>query len=565
VVEEGCSVTDTHDQTNDPHERRLNRRDALLGAGGMAAAAGLAACGSSGSSSASSSSAASSSSGASSSAASGTTAAAGPKHGGNLRVGVAGDGAKDIVDGQNIIAKSDQMRLVAGWETLINYDRNYQLVYNGLAQEVTRSAPDEYVVRLRPGVQFHNGKTLSADDVIYSIQRLVNPKLALFGGAALASVDPKQLKKVDPLTVRVKLKTPDSTIPDALAQYVCGIVPVGYTGKGTSVATGQIGTGPFVLQSFAPGKQSIHTRFANYWQTGKPYVDQVTVINIDNDTARVNALVSGQIDVDCDIPFAQAPVVKQNSSLVLFENQGGGWLPFCMAIDQPPFTDVRVRQAMRLIVDRPQMVAQALAGHGRVGNDLYGVFDADYASDIAQRTQDIAQAKSLLAAAGHANLTVDLQTTAAAAGMVEMANVLATQAKAAGVTINVKVLDGNTFYGPQYLKWTFSTDYWGTRNYLNQVAAGSLKGAVYNETHWPPAGSDFASLYKQAVSAPDDATRKPIIHKMMEEEWASGGYIIPFFVNLVDAYSNKLTGFQPNRGTLNLDSYGHHWADVSFV
>lgn len=534
---------------NDPQrpfwDRRLSRRDAMAGAGGLSLAAFLAACGSSSSDSSSST----------------ATASVAQKRGGNLRVAVAGSGPKDIIDGQHIVAKADQARLVAGWETLLTFDRDYKLSNDGLAEEVTAEAPDSYVIRIREGIEFHNAKTMTADDVIYSIKRMLDPKLGLFGGAALSSVDPSKITKVDARTVRMKLKQADSTIPEALAAYVAGIVPEGYTREDKV----QVGTGPFKLQSFEPGKQSVHTRFDNYWRDGKPYVDQLTIIDIDDPAARVNALVSNQVDTVIDVPFAQVPIVKANPALVLFENEGGGWLPLCMAIDQEPFTDPRVRQAFRLIVDRDQMVAQAFAGHARVANDMYGVFDAAYPTDLPQRRQDIEQAKSLLKAAGKENLTVELVTSDQASGMNDMCKVFAQQAKAAGVTVNLKVVDGGTFYGPQYLKWTFAPDYWGTRGYLSQVAAGSLASSPYNETHWPPSGSSFEAQYKQALAATDAAKRAEIIHQMAQLEYEQGGYIIAAFQNLIDAYSSKLTGLSKNRGTLNLDSYGHNWADISFL
>jgi peptide/nickel transport system substrate-binding protein len=359
----------------------------------------------------------------------------------------------------------------------------------------------------------------------------------------------------------MKLKQADGTIRESLAAYVAGIVPEGYSREDKE----QVGTGPFKLQSFEPGKQSVHVRHPNYWREGKPYLDQVTIIDIDDAAARVNALIAGQVDAAVDVPFAQVPVVSANKALVLFENEGGGWLPLCMRIDTPPFDDVRVRQAFRLIVDRDQMVKQAFAGHARVANDLYGVFDAAYPSDLAQRKQDIEQAKSLLQAAGKSGLTVELVTSDQATGMNDMCKVFAQQAKAAGVTVNLKIVDGATFYGDQYLKWTFAPDFWGTRGYLSQVAAGSLPSSPYNETHWPPKGTNFGDLYSQARAEPDDAKRAAIIHDMYQLEYDQGGYIIPAFQNLIDAYSTKVTGFQKNRGTLNLDSFGRNYADISFV
>jgi peptide/nickel transport system substrate-binding protein len=267
------------------------------------------------------------------------------------------------------------------------------------------------------------------------------------------------------------------------------------------------------------------------------------------------------VDAISAMPFAQI-ATAQGKGMKILESAGGGWVPICMAVDQAPFTDVRVRQAFRLIADRPQLVNVAYSGHGRVGNDIYSPLDADFPTDFPQRHQDLDQAKSLLKAAGQSNLTIDLPTTNGRAGQVECAQVFAQQAAKAGVTINVKNLDGTTFYGSQYLKYPFSTDYWGTRNYLNQVAAGSLKIAPYNETHWN--NPKFTSLYTQALKTVDKAKRKEIVREMYKIEYDTGGYIVWGFYNLVDAYSPKVAGLKPSKGTLPLGSYGNSFRSIWF-
>src|SRR5712691_9028977 len=316
----------------DPLGRAIfSRRRLLAGtgylAGGIVLAGALDACGNGGNATPTTSGA-------------GTGAVGAPKRGGNFRLGVTGGGSSDIIDGQNIVTKPDQARLIAGFETLLTYDEQYNLTQDGLAQEVTQDAPDVWTIRLRPGVTFHDGKPLTSDDVVYSFQRILNPEEGLFGNAGLGSVDPKNIEKVDTLTVRLHLKQPDSTIGDQLGQYYNGIVPVGYTRKGT-----QNGTGPYKVQSFTAGQQSVHVRNENYWRSGQPYFDQVTVIDFPDPSAQVNALLSGQLDAITDIPFAQIDVAKAHGDLAILEGQGGGWLPICMAIDLEPFTDVRVRQA----------------------------------------------------------------------------------------------------------------------------------------------------------------------------------------------------------------------------
>jgi peptide/nickel transport system substrate-binding protein len=491
---------------------------------------------------------------------------AGPKRGGTFRIGVSGGSAKDFIDGQNIVTRPDQARIVTGWETLVTFDSNFKLKFDGLAEELSAKRADVWTIRVRQGIEFHNGKTLGADDVIYSLQRLLDPKLKLFGGAALSSVDPKRIKKLDKRTVRLFLKQKDVTILDALGQYVAGIVPAGYSPGAIGKAKPNVGTGPYKLQSFSPGQRSVHVRNPNYWRSGQPYFDQVVIIDFPDDTARVNALLSGQIDAMTDVPPAQVAVVNGHSGTKVLESPSAAWTPLCMRVDAAPFTDVRVRQAMRLIADRPQMVAQALSGHGHIGNDLYAPFDEAYDSALPKRHQDIEKAKSLLKAAGQSGLTVDLQSTNGALGMNEGAQVFAQQAKAAGVNVNVKILDSGAFYGDQYLKWPFSTDFWGSRNYLSQVAAGSLPTSPYNETHWPDSGdSKFLSLYKQALATVDKKKRTAILHDMQKLEYDNGGYIVWGFSTLLDGYSSKVKGLKPgDKGVLPLNAFGHGYRTIWF-
>jgi peptide/nickel transport system substrate-binding protein len=482
------------------------------------------------------------------------------KRGGNFRIGIGGGSDKEAIDAQNSVLDPDAARLVAMFEGLTYYDQNYKLQM-GLAEEFSSKDAKVWTIRIRPGVEFHNGKTLTADDVVYSIKRMLNKSLALYATSQIeGSVVASGIKKIDKNTVRLTLAAPNSVLPDAFGQYFMNIVPVGY--KSLKLGGKQIGTGPYTFKSFTPGQRSVHLRNPNYWRTGQPYFDQVTVIDIADDSARVNALIGGQVDAIDAIPFAQVGST-QGKGFKILNSAGGGWVPITMAVDQAPFTDPRVRQAFRLIADRPKLVEVAYSGYGRIGNDIYSPLDAAYDKALPQRVQDIDKAKSLLAAAGQSNLTLDLPTTAGRAGQVECAVAFAQMASAAGVTINVKTLDGTTFYGTQYLKYPFATDYWGTRNYLNQVAAGSLPNSPYNETHWND--PTFNSLYAQALKTVDPAKRADLIHQMQKLEYNQGGYIVWGFYNLVDAYSKKVVGFQPSKGTLPLGGYGNAFRTISFA
>ncbi len=489
------------------------------------------------------------------------------RRGGTFRQATSG-GSTDFIDGQHIVAKSDITRLVVGFDALARFDETGKIV-NHLAEELKAEKANQYLIRIRSGVEFHNGKTLDIDDVIYSIGRTKNPKLKLFGNAAFGAIDMKRIKKLDRRTCRLTLSRADVTLMEAFAQYFQGVVPKGYqpnaVGKGP---LRYIGTGPFKVKSFNPGRESVHEKNPNYWISGQPYFDQVRIINFPSDAAKVNALLSGQIEAMADVPFAQVPVVRRRSGLRILTSPTGAWTPLCMNLTTPPFNDVRVRRAFRLLINRPQVVRQGLSGYGRVGNDIYSPFDPAYAGDeFPQRRYDPEQARSLLRQAGQENLSVELITSPADTGMVEGATIFAQNAKAGGVNVTVKNVDGGTIYGDQYLKWPFSADYWGTRNYLLQAATGVLKTAPFNETHWEayPGYPRFERLYRQALATVDQKKRAEIIKEMQRMEYNDGGLIIWGFKNLTDGYSAKVSGYKVDRGTLNLNKYGNGFRTIYFV
>ena len=507
-----------------PDESGFTRAELLRRAAGGAVLLGaptlLAACGSSSSPG--------------SSSASSTTASGAIKSGGNLRVGATGGGAKDVIDAHNAIADPDILRISALYEPLAAPTPDFKGTQMVLAEsiETVKGNPALWDIRLRPGVEFTNGKTVTADDVIFSINRIINPKSPGTGAASIDYINAKGMKKMDSTTVRVPLQFPNAGFVDDLGQYFNNIIPTDYDPKNP------VGTAAWKYQSFTPGQQSVFVKNPNYWGKGRPFADQLTIIDFTDDTARVNALLSGQIDIADTVPTEQIPQLQGNGNTVVIDNPAGVWLPITMRVDQAPFNDVRVRQAFRLIVNRPQMVQQVLSGHGQIGNDLYGRFDPAYNSSLPQRQQDIAQAKSLLKAAGREGLTVTLVTGNILAGVPEESQVFAQQASAAGVKVNVNKVE--TFYGSDYLKYTFAMDFWGPRRYLSQVAQGSLPNSPFNETHWNDA--QFKSLISQARAAVDPAKRTELIQAAQKIEYDSGGYIIAFFPNFTAAASSKIAG-----------------------
>jgi len=509
------------------HGRTITRRGVLLGAAGAASAALLPM----------------------------TARAQTVKTGGRLIVGCAGGGAKDKLDAHSPVSNPDIARVFALYEPLAKRNANYEFEMI-LAEEISPNpTADLWTLRLKQGIVFHNGKAMTADDAIFSIQRIIDPKNPKAGAAGLSDIDAAGFKKLDDRTFSIRLKQPFATFDVQLGEYANGIVPVDYDPQKP------VGTGPFKFVSFTPGDRSVFAAHKQYWRSGQPYVDELVIVDFPDDTARINALLSGQIHAIDNVPFAQGRILEATPGVKALVANTGAWLPFTMRVDQAPFDDVRVRQAMRLLVDRKQMVEQALSGQGTIANDLYSPFDPAYAKGLPQRHQDLDQAKSLLKAAGHENLEVELVTSSVAAGVVEAAQVLVEQARGAGVKINLRKVDSGVFYGDNYLKWAFAQDFWFTRDYLPQVSACALPGSPYNETHWDDA--EFQKLIAEARKTLDKERRAAILQDAQLLEYEKGGYIIWGFRNQIDAYSGKVAGFQPSRTGTPLGNYG--FGAVHFV
>ncbi len=395
-------------------------------------------------------------------------------------------------------------------------------------------------VNIRQGVTFHNGQNVTAEDAWLSIRRVANPKAPLSAGGQLSTIiDFESSKVVDEATLQIVLNTPYALLDSLLAEYTLGIIP-----GGEFDAANPVGTGPFAYQSFEAGKTSTFTRYDDYWGEAA-LLDELVIQDFSDDNAKVNAFQANQIQTLDNLPYNLIETIEGAGGGVL-EADGGQWVPFTMRVDQAPFDDVRVRQAMRLIVDRQAMIDQTLSGYGTLGNDLYAPLDVNYADDLPQREQDIDQAKSLLAQAGAEGLQVELFTGDDIGSVaVPAANLFAEQAKAAGV--EVKVTMKTPFYDDDYLSNAFAQDFWNTRTYIPQAVVGTFppdQGGTYNETHWD--NEQHRDLVNAASRELDTDKRNDLLHQAQEIEYNEGGLIIWGFRQQVDAYGPNVQGVEPS-------------------
>jgi peptide/nickel transport system substrate-binding protein len=327
-------------------------------------------------------------------------------------------------------------------------------------------------------------------------------------------------------------------------------VPVGFDPKKP------IGSGPFKFESFTPGQQSTFLRHPNYWQTGKPYVDKLVMTDYSDETTQVNSLISGEIDLASKITAGSVSAVE-NAGLKVRIAQSGAWDPILFRVDVQPFSDPRVREALKLIVDRKQMLETVYGGHGMVANDLYAPWDPAYNKDIPQREQDIEKAKSLLKQAGHEGLSATLVTANLTPTNTQVCEVYARQAQEAGVNIKLNRVPTATMFGPNYTKWPMATSFWPVEPYFPNVGQIDLPDSFYGETHFYKASPHYVELYGQALAELDKAKRIEIAHEMQDIYHKLNGYIISVFRADIDANSSKVQGVKES-------NLGYSWWRYKF-
>jgi peptide/nickel transport system substrate-binding protein len=541
-------MTPADDPTPDGNGRRLDRRTFLRSAvaGGAVLTGGvlLDACGSSSPGS---------------SAASSTSSSSAPAHkGGDLRVGLTGGSSSDTLNpfygGISAIGTARAQQL---YQPLVQLSNEAQVQYVLAEEIVPAGSTSQWHIKLRKGVTFHNGKAFGADDVLWTLRTILNPKKPLGGAEVLAPVDLKGLKKLDAHTVSVPMTGPFGSFVEQLAAfwYFLYIAPDGWTQKEKPN-----GTGPFKFQSFTPGQQSVFTRNENYWKSGLPLLDTVTIIDFNDPTAVQNALTSNAIDATGQLSGAQMKILQKTPGITAVPSKTGAIEPFTMRVDMKPFDDVNVRQAMRLAVDRPAFIQSTLDGFGTVASDVTSPYDPDF-DNALHREQDIPMAKSLLKKAGYDNdLKVTLYTSLAInSSALNMATVLKQQASAAGITITISQVSASAFFGPNYYtKVPFTQIYYDYSPYLAQVAQTFLPTSPYKETHFND--PKYTKLYAQANTTASASLRKEIEYEMQRIDFTQGGYIIPCFVDSLDAYSSKVRGYQTGKvgepmGNFNFENY----------
>ncbi len=404
---------------------------------------------------------------------------------------------------------------------------------------------------LRQGVKFHDGSPLTADDVVYTFQQLSNTKNASNALSNLGGVvTPDGVKKVDASTVAFHLEAPNGNFPYLVSSdnYNAIIVPKGYD-YGNWQKT-FIGTGPFKLKSYTQNVGADFIANPTYWG-GAPHLDSTAFTFYTSQQPQILALQGGTVDVIVQFVAQGAQSILNNTQYTIITLKSSNHRELSMRNDMAPFTDPRVRQAIALSLDRPGMVQALLTGKGQVGND--SPFAPKFPStntSVPQRTQDIAKAKQLLSAAGHANGFSTTLTTEQYEEIPALAQVIAEAASKIGVTIKLKVENQTDYYG----KATYGNSDWldaimslvdyGDRGVPNVFLESPLSsGGPWNAARFH--NKTYDGLVKQYVAAVDLQTQKTLAGKIESLLLEETPIVIPYFIDGLTATTSTVHGVNP--------------------
>ena len=412
-----------------------------------------------------------------------------------------------------------------------------------------------WTFQIRKGVKFHNGKTLNADDVVASFKQYLNQKSSQILSALPASlITPDGVVKTGPYTVQFRLKSPNNAFPYLVSQttYQAIIQPAAIAAKLDSwVSSGMIGTGAFRVKSQNKQRAEL-VRFNGYWGGAAP-LDGVRITFYESAAPMVLALRAGQLDLVVQMSPQQARTFRNNSRYRVFTAPNSSHNMFGMRVDREPLRDARVRRAVALTLNRPDIINRVLLGAGTVGND--SPFWSGFPSTdpgIKQRKQDLDLARALLKAAGQENLKFTI-TTHNQFDVPDYAAAIQAAGRQAGITIDLNVMTYDDYYsavgGGDYATTTpwlnapaTITEY-GFRGVPNlYLTAAYVTNGVWNASKY--SNSEFDSLAKTYLGSAEIAAQRKATKRMAGILLRDTPVITAYFLVFTAAGSSKVRNYQ---------------------
>ncbi|RKF16807.1 ABC transporter substrate-binding protein [Roseovarius spongiae] len=457
------------------------------------------------------------------------------KVGGRLRQGLSGGSTSDTLFG--VLGGGDMHQVNVQWQllnnlTVVGPDGAIQ----GDLAESWEASPDAktWVFKLREGVEFHNGKSFEAADVIHSINQHRGEDSRSTGAGLVAAVSDIQADGKH--SVVFTLEEGNADFAAILADYHFPIAPDGSTDADWEKG---IGTGPYTLVEWVPGVRAITRRNPNYFKEG-PWFDEVETLHIADVVARQSALQTGEVDVIDKPDIKTLHLLEQAKGVQVIELAGNSHYTFPMLMDQAPYDDWDVRMAMKHAIDREAMLETIARGHGYLGNDHpISRSMRFYNDELPQRHYDPDKARHHLKKAGMDSLDVTLSAADIYAGGLDAAQLFQAQAKAGGININIERVSTDGYWSEVWAQVPFCVSFWQGRptEDLMLTLAFSDKSA-WNETRW--SNERFEKILLEARAELDTAKRRDMYFELQKIINEDGGLIAPVFSNVITVVNDKI-------------------------
>lgn len=476
-----------------------------------------------------------------------TVLAQGAKKGGALKMGMVGGESTNSLDPATFLT---QVPFAFGrcWgETLIIAAPEDGSPVGVLAESWDASDDaKEWSFKIRKGVTFHDGKALTPDDVVATLKRHSDENTK---SGALGILEDLEAVKADGDNVVVTLARGNADLPLLLSDYHLIIQP----GGGVDKPDAGIGTGPYKVEVNEPGVRYVGTRFDGYWRDDVGHVDSVEILVMNDNTARMSALQSGEVHIINRVEPKTVELLKKVPGVVVENVPSKGQYVFVMHCNTPPFDNNDLRLALKLSIDREAMINQILRGYASLGNDFpinkaYALFP----EGLEQRAYDPEKAKFHYQKSGHSGPILLRTSEVAFPGAVDATVLFQQQAAKAGIQIEIKREPGDGYWTEVWNKQPFAASYWGGRPTQDSMySTAYYSKAEWNDTRFMR--EDFDKLLLQARGELDEKKRAEMYRDMAVMVRDEGGLILPMFNDYIDAHSDKLQGWvkDPNHETSN--------------
>jgi peptide/nickel transport system substrate-binding protein len=462
-----------------------------------------------------------------------------PASGNMLRLGMVGGTASDTLDPRTFL---DMVPVNIGYQImngLVEIDADGKAVPELLASWEPNADAREWVFDVRGDIVFHNGKTLDADDIIYSIN-LHRGNTTSAARGVVGNI--RDLKKLDSRRVQILLEGGDSDLPSTLSDYHLMVVPDGFADWANP-----IGTGGYRLERFEPGVRCVTIKAGSYWKPDAGHVDAIELLVINDPMARINALISGQVDAINRIDGRTADLLRRSKALRVVRSQTGQHAILAMNCTIDPYTDNDVRLALKYAIDRERIVKTVLNGYGEVGDDQPIVRgNPYYNASLPQHTYDPDKARYYLKRARRDRLDVELKVSEVAfAGAVDAGVLYQAAAADAGININVKREPSDGYWSNVWSKAPFCASYSDGRATVDGILSKGYKStSAINDTSWRR--PEFDRIANAARGTLDQARRRELFGECQRMICEEGGAIIPMFIDHIEAGSTRVMGWKPS-------------------